>query len=49
MAINFEKNTKEALESLFNALIEKWNAVKTNEQTSLQSFNDTKIVNLSII
>ena len=49
MAINFDKNTKEALESLFNALIGKWNAVKTNEQTSLQSFNDTKIVNLSII
>ncbi len=49
MAINFEKNTKEALESSFNALIGKWNAVKTNELTSLQYFNDTKIVNLSII
>ncbi len=49
MAINFEKNMKEALESLFNALIGKWNAVKTNKQTSLQSFNDTKIVNLFII
>ena len=45
----FWEEYERTLESLFNALIGKWNAVKTNEQTSLQSFNDTKIVNLSII
>ena len=35
MAINFEKNTKEALESLFDALTGKWNAVKTHGRASL--------------
>jgi len=49
MPINFEKNTKEALESLFNALIGKWN-IEINKN-SLQSFDDLKIVggNLSIL
>ena len=35
MAINFEKNTNEALESLFNALTGKWNAVETHGRASL--------------
>lgn len=49
MAINFEKNTKEALESLFDALTGKWNAiVETCHGTSLQ---DVQIVggNLSVL
>ena len=51
MAINFEKNTKEALESLFNALTGKWNAVETRHGTSLQSFDNVPIVggNLSVL
>lgn len=51
MAINFEKNTKEALESLFNALTGKWNAVETRYGTSLQSFDNIPIVggNLSVL
>ena len=51
MAINFEKNTKEALESLFNALTGKWNDVETRHSTSLQSFDGTQIVggNLSVL
>ena len=48
MAINFEKNTKEALESLYDALTGKWNAVETFQETSLQ---DAQIVggNLSVL
>ena len=51
MAINFEKNTKEALESLFNALTGKWIAVETRHGTSLQSFDNVPIVggNLSVL
>ena len=51
MAINFEKNTKEALESLYNALTGKWNAVETRHGTSLQSFDNVPIVggNLSVL
>lgn len=37
MAINFEKNTKEALESLFNALTGKWNAVEMHGRASLHN------------
>ena len=56
MAINFEKNTNEALESLYEALIGKWNVVETFpetskkilyetfQETSLQSFDGTPIV-----
>ena len=48
MPINFEKNTEEALESLYNALTGKWNAVETFPETSLQ---DVQIVggNLSVL
>ena len=48
MPINFEKNTKEALESLYNALTGKWNTVETFPETSLQ---DVQIVggNLSVL
>ena len=51
MAINFEKNTEEALESLFNVLTGKWNAVETRHGTSLQSFDNVPIVggNLSVL
>ena len=51
MAINFEKNTKEALESLYNALTGKWNAIETRHGTSLQSFDNVPIVggNLSVL
>ena len=51
MAINFEKNTKEALESLYNALTGKWNAVETCHGASLQSFDGVPIVggNLSVL
>jgi len=51
MPINFEKNTKEALESLFDALTGKWNAVETRHGTSLQSFDNIPIVggNLSVL
>ena len=48
MAINFANNTKEALESLFNALTGKWNAVEAHGRTPLQ---DVPIVggNLSVL
>ncbi len=51
MAINFEKNTNEALESLYNALTGKWNAIETRHGTSLQSFDNVPIVggNLSVL
>ncbi len=51
MAINFEKNTKESLESLYNALTGKWNAIETRHGTSLQSFDNVPIVggNLSVL
>ena len=52
MAINFPHNTPEALESLFNALTGKWNAiVETCHGASLQSFDGTQIVggNLSVL
>ena len=51
MAINFEKNTKEALESLYNALTGKWHTVETRHGTSLQSFDGVPIVggNLSVL
>ena len=37
MAINFPHNTPEALESLFNALTGKWNAVETHGRASLHN------------
>ena len=37
MAINFEKNTNEALESLYEALIGKWNVVETHGRASQQN------------
>ncbi len=37
MAINFEKNTPEALESLYDALTGKWNAVETHSRASLHN------------
>ena len=48
MAINFPNNTPEALESLFNALTGKWNAVETHGCASL---HDVPIVggNLSVL
>ena len=51
MAINFPNNTPEALESLYNALTGKWNAVETRHGTSLQSFDNVPIVggNLSVL
>ena len=51
MAINFPNNTPEALESLYNALTGKWNAVETRHGTSLQSFYNVPIVggNLSVL
>lgn len=51
MAINFEKNTKVALESLYNALTGKWNTIETRYGTSLQSFDNIPIVggNLSVL
>ena len=51
MPINFPNNTPEALESLYNALTGKWNAVETRHGTSLQSFDNVPIVggNLSVL
>ncbi len=52
MAINLEKNTKEALESLYEALIGTRNNVRTRRATSLSSdFEDIPIVggNLSVL
>ena len=52
MAINFEKNTKEALESLYEVLIGTRNNVRTRRATSLPSdFEDIPIVggNLSVL
>ena len=52
MAINFEKNTKEALETLYEALIGTLNNVRTRRATSLQSdFDGAQIVggNLSVL
>ena len=51
MAINFEKNTEEALESLYEALIGTRDNVETHGRASLQSFDNVPIVggNLSVL
>ena len=51
MLKGFETNSKEAQESLFNALTGKWNAVETRHGTSIQSFDNVPIVggNLSVL
>ena len=51
MAINFENNTEEALESLYEALIGTRNNVETHGRASLQSFDNVPIVggNLSVL
>ena len=51
MAINFENNTEEALESLYEALIGTRDNVETHGRASLQSFDNVPIVggNLSVL
>ena len=52
MAINFENNTEEALESLYDALTGKWNTVEfpeTSKKTLYETFQETSLQDVQIV